>query len=533
MMEERHPDARASELEPAHPEEAPRYASLADYVRVIRRHRWLIALVTVVFVAGTLAYSLTRPSVYEAQAQVSFRDVLADLNLLGVGDAAPEIAPQQRAARNADLITRPEVSRRVQRRLGEDLSAGAVRASVSARVGVQTSLVIIETRASSARLAAELANEYARAAKEVETREQIGRLEAAEKALGREAEGVRRDPEPGVTAIRLSVLEQLLSRVQALQEISQPVQIVERASPPAERASPQPQRDAILGGIVGLVFGVLLAFGRDALDRRLHTAREVHDELGVPVLSRVSETALGYAGLVGNGLPPMLDTDFEPFRVLRMNLRALRSNPPPTSVAVTSGLPEEGKSTVSMALASAAAIAGQRVLLVEADLRRPSFARRLGVDREPGLTDYLLGAAPPQEILQSVALSHPTGINGSAPDRDAAPAGVLTCIAAGRQVVNPAELLVTPRFGQFVEQVTKTYDLVIFDTSPLLSVVDPLELVTHVDALIFCVRAQRTTRDQVRAARAALANLPELPTGAVLTGLRRGGPDSYDYYYGY
>jgi Mrp family chromosome partitioning ATPase/capsular polysaccharide biosynthesis protein len=529
------PDARRRDNEQAQLREAPRYASLADYVRVIRRHRLLIMLVCGAFVAGALVYSLTRETVYEAEAQVSFRDVLADLGLIGVDAGVPEIPTPQRAARNADLITRPEVNRIVAERLGDQIAGRTF--SVNARVAVQTSLVIIETEAPDANLAAALANGYARAAKRVETREQLRRLEQARRAITdeiAEVESEGDDPARRVTAsIRLSVLEQLLSRVETLEQISEPVEIVRDAVPPASRASPNPARDAVLGAVVGLVLGILAAFVRDSLDRRLHTAREVHDELGVPVLSRVSETALGYAGLVGNGQPPMREADFEPFRVLRMNLRALRGDPPPRTIAVTSGLPEEGKSTVSMALASAAAIAGQSVLLVECDLRRPSFARRLGIAREPGLTDYLLGVATPQQILRSVELAQPTVVNGAGPSPDAPAAGVLTCIAAGRPVINAAELLVSARFGEFVESVTDAYELVVFDTSPLLSVVDPLELVPHMDALLFCVRAQRTTRDQVRAARAALANLADLPTGAVLTGLRRGGPDSYDYYYGY
>ena len=520
------------------PDDAPRYASLSDYVRVIRRHKWLILLVTGAFVAGALAYSLTREKTYKAEAQVSFRDVLADLNLIGVGDAIPELPAQLRSAQSADLVTRPEVTRKVQRRIDEDISLDALEGSVTAAVGVQTNLVGITAQAADAQLAADLANAYAEAARDVETDTQLARLDTAEQALLAEvdeAESRSGNDVRGaaISTIRLSVLEQSLSRIQTLKQVSEPVQVVERATPPAGPASPKAVRDTILGSVVGLVFAILAAFGRDSLDRRLHTAKEVHDELGVPVLSRVSETALGYAGLVGNGLPPMLANDFEPFRVLRMNLRALRSERPPQSIAVTSSLPEEGKSTVSMALASAATIAGQRVLLVECDLRRPSFARRLGIRREPGLTDYLIGEATPQQILQSVDLSHPTGTNGGAPARAPESAGVLTCIAAGRYVVNPAELLVSERFSDFVSKVEQTYDLVVFDTSPLLSVVDPLELMAHVDALLYCVRAQRTTRDQVRAGRAALANLPELPTGAVLTGLRRGGPDSYDYYYGY
>lgn len=206
------------------------------------------------------------------------------------------------------------------------------------------------------------------------------------------------------------------------------------------------------------------------------------------------------------------------------------------TVLVTSSIPEEGKSTVSMSLASAAALAGQRVLLVECDLRRPTFPRRMGVNREPGLSDYLLGQASPQEILQMVSLTEPGAWlqeNGATQEADSEAAPHLVCIAAGSPVQTPAELLVSQRFKAFLAKVSKAYDLVVLDSSPLLAVVDPLELVPQVDGVLVCVRVQQTTREQARAARASLATLPERPTGAVVTGLKRGDPDSYDYYYGY
>jgi succinoglycan biosynthesis transport protein ExoP len=200
-----------------------------------------------------------------------------------------------------------------------------------------------------------------------------------------------------------------------------------------------------------------------------------------------------------------------------------------SSVLVTSGLPEEGKSTVSMALASAAVVAGQRTLLVECDLRRPCFARRFGIRPQPGLTDYLRGDANPQDILQTVELVDPVRVNGTEAAADQQ-AGTLVCIAGGSRVSNPAELLVSERFTDFLDKVGKAYDLVVLDGSPLLAVVDPMEILPHVDAAIVCVRVQQTTREQVRAARAALSTLPERPMGAVLTGMRRGDPDAYDYY---
>jgi tyrosine-protein kinase Etk/Wzc len=103
-------------------------------------------------------------------------------------------------------------------------------------------------------------------------------------------------------------------------------------------------------------------------------------------------------------------------------------------------------------------------------------------------------------------------------------------IAGGTRVQNPAELLISDRFKDFLEKVSKAYDLVVLDTSPLLAVVDALEILPQVDAGIVCVRVQQTTREEARAARAALGALPPRPMGAVITGMRRGDPDAYDYY---
>lgn len=522
--------------------EAPRYASLSDYLRVIRRRRLLVALVTLVFTAIALGLSLAQAPTYAASAQVSFRDILADANIIG-DDAVPEQAPAERAAANAELVTRPEVTRRVQKKLDTDLSSDDLRASATAQVGVRTNLVILEATASDAEFAAELANEYARQAKIVNTREERQRLEVAEDSIIQEIKQAR-EGDIAVEGIRVSVLEQQLSRVQTLKRIAEPVEIAARAEVPGSPVSPKPVRNTILGGLVGLVFGLLAAFLRDTFDRRLHTVHEIHEELGMPVVGRVTDTAMRFAGLARNGAVTMSDNDFEGFRVLRTNLRFLSGNSDSSvrSILVTSGLPEEGKSSVSMSLASAAALAGQRVLLIECDLHRPSLAKRLGISPQPGLSDFLQEKAEPQDVLQVVELDEPrtptaapgpvaTGDNGSGQSVPAA--GSFVCITAGSATARSSELLISQRFRDLLSKVGNVYDLVILDTSPLLAVVDALELVAQVEGVLVCVRVQSTTREQVRAVRAALNHLPDRPAGAVLTGLRRGHPDSYDYYYGY
>jgi capsular exopolysaccharide synthesis family protein len=508
-----------------HEGEAVRYTSLTDYLRVVRRRRILIAVITIAFGVAAFAISETRPTTYEAEAQMSFGDPFQSLSIVSGRTSSPAETPAVRAANAADLVTSPEVERRV----GKDLKNPPAGCSIDASVLVDTNNVAVDGTCRTAKDAALYANAYAKATRAVgnaEARAEIGRFG---RALHDRIEQAKKNPIPGVAQAQLVSLQADYDRVQTLKQAAAPVEIVEPATPPTTTASPRPIRDTGIGLAVGLVIGLLVAFGRDALDRRLRSSHEVHEELGLPVLGRVSRTALGYAGLARNGLPPMSDQDFEAFRVLRMNLGYLADGGPVRSVLVTSGLPEEGKSTVSAALASAAVLAGQRTLLVECDLRRPCFARRFGIKPEPGLTDYLLGNANPQEILQTVELAEPVRVNGAAAGTDR-PAGTLVCIAGGSRVFNPAELLVSERFRNFLEKVAKAYDLVVLDGSPLLAVADPLEILPHVDAAIICVRAQQTTREQARAARTALSALPDRPMGAVLTGMRRGDPDAYDYY---
>jgi Mrp family chromosome partitioning ATPase len=202
---------------------------------------------------------------------------------------------------------------------------------------------------------------------------------------------------------------------------------------------------------------------------------------------------------------------------------------PIKKIAITSALPDEGKSTVASALAAASALAGSRVLLVECDLRRPTLAKRLGLEPGPGLSDYLVGKAEPQDVLQPVELTA-AGPAAAEPDGEAPAHGSLVVIVAGSPTPQPAELLGSRRFHSFLEQVDDVYDIVVLDTCPLLSVVDTLGLIPSVDAIVVCVRASRTTRDQARAARAAIEHLPSRPAAVVITGVRPGAEADYGYY---
>ncbi len=511
-----------------------RYLSLHDYTLVLRRYRIPITLLVIAGMVVGLAQSLSKPNLYRSTTVLDFRDLAEDLSLFGGDTSAiePLIIRVQRAAERATGRT---VTRRVIRRFKDELPSIALQSAVTTEVD-SAQLVKLTAVWGDPRIAADIANEFADQIQIVESRDTEKQLKLKKESLQAEIAATTETFEPGIDAIRISTLEAQLSRIQTLLDVAQPVEVVERANPPVGRFSPNPTRDAVVGGLLGLAIAVAGAFTRVALDRRMRTAHDVHVELGSPVVGRIGQGAMGKPGLAATGAAAMWDTDFEAFRLLRTNLRYLESDRKITSIVCTSSLAGEGKSTVCMSLASAAALAGRRVLLVECDLRRPVFAKRFGLSEGPGLSDYLVGDADPGDVLQEVELSPPR-ISGKVLRGDhegvVESTAKFVAITAGTPVQNPAELLLEDAVGSFIDAVSSAYDLVLIDTTPLLAVVDTLQLIPHCDAVLLCVKAHETTRDQVRATKAMLEHVPQRPLAAVVTGLRGDGSDTYEYYYGY
>jgi succinoglycan biosynthesis transport protein ExoP len=514
--------------------DTPRYASLRDYLRVLRSHRLLILGVIVAFAAAAFLVSSLQKKEYTAQASLSFQDISQDplLNQQSI----PTISADQLAAINADLINSPSVAARVKARLHTNLSPTDLQDSVSTQVSTRTNFVVIQAKRDDPAFAARLANAYAAVVLRQDTQKLRSRVDSTINSLKNKLKSTKKSSSATTASSDLleqQLLQQQIARLETIRDLAQPVQITKPATVPSSPSSPKVARNTILGAILGLAFGLLAAFMRDSLDRRLRNTDEVQAELHLPVIGRVPDDALGHPGFA-NGAVDDADVHLEAFRMLRTNLEFLQAGSPLKTVMVTSGLPEEGKSTVAMALAGAAAVAGKRTLLVECDLRRPCFADRLGINSTPGLTDYLVGQAEPADILQVVKLSPPVrlGGNGKETEKEAEEYANMVCITAGSTAPLPAEMLGSDRFASFLGKVSKAYDTVVLDTSPILSVVDALELVPQVDGLLVCVRLAKTTREEARAARDALAHLPGRPTGVVVTGVHAGDDAYYGYTYG-
>ena len=289
----------------------------------------------------------------------------------------------------------------------------------------------------------------------------------------------------------------------------------QEATVPSVPVSPNVPLNIALGALLGLALGVGLAVLRETLETRI---RNEHD------VEQVTDAAI-LGGIVfdpkAQERPLIVHVDprsprAESFRTLRTNLQYLDVGRTDRSFVITSSIESEGKSTTGANLAIALADTGVRVLLVDADLRRPKIADYMGLEGAVGLTDVLIGRAQLEDVIQ------PWGT------------AKLFVLPAGHVPPNPSELLGSARMVHFIAEFNRAFDVIIYDAPPLLPVTDAAILAKSVGGAIVVVAAGRTHKNQLKGALAALENVGAAVSGLVLTMLPTKGPDAYGYgRYGY
>jgi succinoglycan biosynthesis transport protein ExoP len=296
------------------------------------------------------------------------------------------------------------------------------------------------------------------------------------------------------------------------------LRISEQSKPPIARilegasvAVPVRPRKAVnmaLAIVLGSFLGVGLAFLWESLDDRIHSGEECEQLTGLPSLAHVPLAALPRstpAGRLPSRCPSM-----EAYRVLRSGIGFAAVDTPVHTLLVTSGTAGEGRTTTAINLAIAMAMEGKRVLLVDADLRRPSIAPRFNVPPTPGLTEVLTGQSAVDQALQV------TGIEG------------LMVLPAGTIPPNPTELLNTGAMGRLLHDLGEACDMVIVDAPPALPVADAQVLSTKVDGVLLVVEMGKAKKDAVDQTRALLDRAHARILGAVMNKM---APD--DPIYGY
>jgi polysaccharide biosynthesis transport protein len=373
---------------------------------------------------------------------------------------------------------------------------------------------MLQLRDEKAKVAAGIRGEVERVTRTLENDVRVAssRVASIEGALGGIKSQNTQDRAAGVQLAELervalanrTLYEQLLQRFNETRDqqgiLQADARVVAMAAPPAAPSSPGPKIFAAAGFTVSLLLGSLLAILLERLDRGLRSAREVETALGlttlglVPRLDRLRRNQRAHQYLREKPLSSYAEA-------IRGVLTALKlSNPqnPPKVVLVTSSLPEEGKTTFAVSLASLVARSQKRVLLIDLDLRHPSVHRELGWQVSAGLVEYMAGERTLQEVIHN---DLETGLH---------------FLPVKAHTTTPTDLLESDRMRQLLQVCRENYDLVVLDSAPVASVNDTKVAAVLADRVVFIVRWGKTIESAARDSLRSLREAGIEPAGAVL-----------------
>ncbi|MGC1308440.1 MAG: polysaccharide biosynthesis tyrosine autokinase [Phormidesmis sp.] len=321
-----------------------------------------------------------------------------------------------------------------------------------------------------------------------------------------------------------------------------PWQLIEAPTQPRAPISPSLQRSLMLGFVASLLLGLGIAFLLEKLDDVYHTVDELKARTKLPLLGtlpynkelkdgrttgkgaiaqaldnlsqiRPSRKGHGYYGYGGNGEASFL----EAIRVLYTNIRMLSSDRPIRSIVISSALPGDGKSTISANLAEVATAMGQRVLVVDVDLRKPQVHDRLNVSNHSGLSNLIADDLPLKAVIQQVD-----------------PEGQLFVLTAGKIPPDPTKLLASQKMQQLMETFERCFDLVIYDAPPTTGLADVSLIGRKTDGLVLVSRMGKTSRTVLTQTIETLKLAQITTLGMVANGVKSTGLGGYRYYaYGY
>lgn len=458
---------------------------IRQYMALFWQWAWLIALVTVL--AGLVSFLVSQrmTPVYSASTTLYINE-----------------APSTKATDYNSIIT----SERISGTYSKMITTRPILEEVATRVGVtveylddritvspirDTTLIQITVKSSDPILAAQIANELANVFSErviliqeerftvskESLQTQISDMEAQiddviSALVNEDDAGVKASLETKLTQYRAIYSNLILSyeqiRLSEAQTVST-VMAVDPATVPTEPISPQVMRNTALAAMVGLMLAVGVIFLIEALDDTLKTPDDVKKTLGLPVLGVIAKHD------AEDGKPITSTTPRSPvaeaFRSLRTNIQYTAVDSPLEKILVTSTDPKEGKSTVVSNLGVVFAQQGKRVTLIDADLRKPSLHRKVGVQNRTGLTALFVRSMETLELIMQKT---------ETPN--------LSVITSGELPPNPSELLGSKKMQSILDKIAESSDMIIIDSPPALAVTDSLVLVPFVDAVLLVIK---------------------------------------------
>ena len=455
---------------------------LRHQLDVVRRRKWIVVSVLAVAVGAAALFSVTERATYRSESKI----------LIGQGGSLPTAATagqitQTYTATMADLLRSNDLAGRVIARLGLDKTEEELLKEVSVSINPETSVIKVSVDDHSAADAKAINSEIGTVFSQL-VKERLGRTAPAEGGA------------PAISPVTATIWD--------------PAHIL------PDKVAPQPVRNVIIAGILGLILGLVTAFLRDHFDRGLRTREMVEQEFGVPVIGQIP-----FAKLRKKDRRVVFWQGFgevaESFRGLRANLQYLGVQRPLRTILITSASPQQGKTTVSANLALAIARSGATTIVLEGDLRRPRLDDAFDTPANGvGLTSVLVGAVDVDEAIVDVAM--PSALSSEPATRSNAE-GRLSFLPSGPQPPNPSELLSSIPMTKLLDRLALAYDYVLIDSPPVLVVADALELARLVDGVLLVVRRNHASRDEARELRALVERLGINLLGVVFTDVAPAG----------
>ena len=506
---------------------------LREFVRPVWTRKWLIVVIVIAATALAYVHSERKPDQFTSSTRLFIQpSELADP--LGT---QPTQQDDRGTQNQATLLQSRSVAEEVARRLRLNEDPGALLGSITVTPEQGADFVEITATRGTPKGAARVANAFARAFIDLRAETQREKIAKAREIAARELAQL---PRTDATRSARETLRGQIRRYDVIAGLpSGSIEPVDRALPPSVRSAPQPRRDAMFAFALSLVFAILAAYGLERVDRRLKRVAQVSPAYRAPLLAALPHASRSEL----KGGPTLAEPFREVVRGLRTNLQLATVDAPIRTLLITSAAPSEGKSTLVRNLAFAYHEAGLRVAIIECDLRRPSLADLMQVDREPGLTQVLLGMCSLADAVQvanvdasarqtvGVAVATRGATNGRAQA-----IGSLSVLTGGGQLPNPPTILGAQRMKNLLETAREHNDIVIIDSPPLLGVADTLPLLALVDGTLLIARLGQAKRAAARRAREIIDRIPGANVlGVVANDVRKAelGGDGYGYGYGY
>ncbi len=470
---------------------------LKRYYETVRENWWVVLLCTVVVLGGAAAYVALAPRKYSAQAEMLVSPIdPSDTTMIGLPVLHATSDPTQDVLTAASLITTTQVASAVAHQLGLNENPTTLLGSVQATPIGQSNLIAVQATSSSARQAQRIANAFVNAVITTRSAALHAAVAAELPGLQAQAAGVPTSAREGPGSIGDEITQ--LQQLKASRDPT--ITVAAYATLPTGPYSPKKSLALGAGLIGGLVLGIAAAFAIQALDPRLRREEQLREVLRTPVLARIPRER------GRNRHRPMLPGEMsfgaqEGYRTLRTMI-ASRGTDGARTILVTGSAPAEGKTTSAISLAAALAQAGSRVVLIEADLRRPTIASTLGLSLEYGTEHVLSGEV---DLPDALVLARFGGF----------PVQVLAVCEPGAAM---ADRLSVPVAEHLITQASKLGDFIVIDSPPLTAVVDALPLARFADDVLLVTRLGKSKLSRLLEIHELLLEQGSYPTGILLIG---------------